>query len=63
LAVQLIAKQLKTALDLDRTSGAAFFSGYGRATGAMWRAFCAVLNAEIRDLIIQSRSRGGLRHF
>jgi heme oxygenase (biliverdin-IX-beta and delta-forming) len=50
LGGQIIAKQLKTALDLDRTSGAAFFNGYGRATGAMWRAFCAMLNAEIRDI-------------
>jgi heme oxygenase (biliverdin-IX-beta and delta-forming) len=50
LGGQIIAKQLKTVLDLDPTNGAAFFNGYGRATGAMWRAFCCVLNAEIQDL-------------
>ena len=49
LGGQLIAKRLKGALHLDQANGAAFFNGYGRATGAMWRSFCAVLNAEIKD--------------
>lgn len=49
LGGQLIAKHLKDALGLDRRTGAAFFNGYGRATGAMWRSFCAVLNARVKD--------------
>jgi heme oxygenase (biliverdin-IX-beta and delta-forming) len=49
LGGQLIARRLKTVLDLDQTNGAAFFSGYGRSTGAKWRSFCAVLNAKIKD--------------
>lgn len=49
LGGQIIAKRLKTVLHLDQANGAAFFNGYGPATGAMWRSFCAVLNARVKD--------------
>jgi heme oxygenase len=49
LGGQLIARHLKTVLQLDPANGAALFNGYGRATGAMWRSFCSVLNAEVRN--------------
>lgn len=49
LGGQIIAKRLKTILHLDQAYGAAFFNGYGRATGTMWRSYCAVLNSQVKD--------------
>lgn len=50
LGGQLIARHVKSVLKLDSANGATFFNGYGRATGAMWGSFCAVLNARVQDL-------------
>ncbi len=39
LGGQVIKRHLKTALDIDADSGAAFFDGYGEKTGPMWKEF------------------------
>jgi heme oxygenase len=49
LGGQLIARHVKSVLKFGSANGAAFFNGYGRATGAMWGSFCKVLNARIQD--------------
>ena len=45
LGGQFIARLLKQQLSLEVANGAAFFNGYGGATGAQWKAFGAVVNA------------------
>ncbi len=59
LGGQFIARSLKQQLSLEADNGAAFFSGYGGATGAQWKAFGAVVNAWAEqhgdeDLILQA---------
>ncbi len=59
LGGQFIARLLKQQLSLEATNGAAFFNGYGGATGAQWKAFGAVVNAWAEqhgdeDLILQA---------
>jgi heme oxygenase len=39
LGGQVISRHLKQNLEIDETNGAAFFSGYGRNTGIMWKGF------------------------
>jgi heme oxygenase len=39
LGGQVISRHLKQNLGLDETNGIAFFSGYGKETGPMWKAF------------------------
>ncbi|HYO81993.1 MAG TPA: biliverdin-producing heme oxygenase [Bryobacteraceae bacterium] len=39
LGSQVIARQLRQALDLDRENGASYFNAYGPETGARWRTF------------------------
>ncbi len=39
LGGQVISRHLERSLELDAGNGAAFFTGYGAATGAMWQAF------------------------
>jgi heme oxygenase len=39
LGGQVISRHLKQSLGLDETNGVAFFSGYGRDTGPMWKGF------------------------
>lgn len=45
LGGQIIARQLTDSLGVTADSGGAFFSGYGPATGPMWRSFGAGLAA------------------
>lgn len=45
LGGQLITRQVTTSLGVTPEYGAAFFSGYGPATGPMWRSFGARLTA------------------
>jgi heme oxygenase len=42
----VIRRHVARRLGLDRDSGCAYFSGYGAATGAMWRSFLARLDAQ-----------------
>jgi heme oxygenase len=39
LGGQVISRHLKQNLGIDETNGTAFFSGYGKETGPMWKAF------------------------
>ncbi len=39
LGGQYISRHLKEKFGLDETGGIAFFSGYGKETGKMWKAF------------------------
>lgn len=39
LGGQVISRHLKGRFDIDETSGAAFFSGYGKETGKMWNGY------------------------
>ena len=43
LGGQHISKLVETRLRLGPANGAAFFNGYGRETGSMWKKFCAVI--------------------
>ena len=43
MADRLFRGILKQKFDLDETNGTAFFSGYGRETGPMWKAFGAAI--------------------
>jgi heme oxygenase len=45
LGGQVIQRHIKAALGFDAASGAAFFSGYGSQTGAMWQSFLRFLTA------------------
>jgi len=44
LGGQIIRKHLRDSLEIDATSGAAFFTGYGATTGAMWTCFVDHVN-------------------
>lgn len=44
LGGQIIRKHLRDRLELDAASGAAFFTGYGATTGAMWTRFVDHVN-------------------
>jgi heme oxygenase len=46
LGGQIISRHLEQTLGLSARRGAAFFASYGLQVGAMWRAFCAILQAE-----------------
>ena len=39
LGGQVISRHLKGKFDIDQTTGAAFFSGYGQETGKMWNGY------------------------
>ena len=58
LGGQIISRKLEQMLGLSPRRGAAFFSSYGLQVGAMWRSFCATLQAntpiEKEDLVIAS---------
>lgn len=43
LGGQVISRHLKQKFGFDETNGSAFFSGYGRETGTMWKAFGAAI--------------------
>ncbi len=43
LGGQVISRHLKNVFNLDAENGAAFFTGYGEQTGAMWQTFRTVL--------------------
>lgn len=43
LGGQYISRHLKEKFGLDETNGIAFFSGYGKDTGKMWKAFRAAI--------------------
>lgn len=51
LGGQYISRHLKEKFDLDETNGVAFFSGYGKDTGKMWKSFRAAITefAETSD--------------
>ena len=49
LGGQLISRHLKKHLNLDGTSGAAYFSGYGPDTGRQWRAFTQFMRDAERE--------------
>jgi heme oxygenase len=46
LGGQIISRHLEQTLGLSARRGAAFFSCYGLQVGAMWRAFCAILQTQ-----------------
>ncbi len=57
LGGQVISRHLKGKFDIDETSGAAFFSGYGKETGKMWNGYREAVtnfaeNTENNDEII-----------
>ena len=58
LGGQIISRHLEQTLGLSARRGAAFFSSYGLQVGAMWRAFCAILQtqttAEQDEVVIAS---------
>ena len=56
LGGQVIIRHLHNALNLDAHNGAAFFTGYGEATGAMWQTFRLQLTAAGLDKTMQIRS-------
>ncbi len=39
LGGQVISRHLKGKFDIDQTTGAAFFTGYGQETGKMWNGY------------------------
>ena len=45
LGSRILARHLRAALGLGEDDGAAFFHGYGDATGAMWESFVGALDA------------------
>jgi heme oxygenase (biliverdin-IX-beta and delta-forming) len=45
LGGQVISRHLKQKFGFDESSGAAFFSGYGKDTGKMWNAFREAVTA------------------
>ena len=45
LGAQIIVRHVRETLALGPTTGAAFFSGYGKRTGSMWKRFCSHVNA------------------
>ena len=45
LGGQVISRHLKEKFDFDESSGAAFFSGYGKDTGKMWNSFREAVTA------------------
>ncbi len=49
LGGQVISKMIRARLNLGPEDGAAFFSGYGSATGERWRQVCGVLEAHTTD--------------
>ena len=49
LGGQVISRHLKGVFNLDVENGAAFFTGYGEQTGAMWQTFREVLMAATVD--------------
>lgn len=59
LGGQIIARQIKAALNIDRHNGGAFFCSYGNAVGAMWKSFGGALTAyssahAVEEIIIGS---------
>ncbi len=44
LGGQIIRRHLRDRLGIDEASGAAYFTGYGATTGAMWRSFVDHVN-------------------
>lgn len=44
LGGQIIRKHLRNLLDIDASRGAAYFTGYGATTGAMWTRFGQYVN-------------------
>ncbi|WP_221091305.1 biliverdin-producing heme oxygenase [Deinococcus aquaedulcis] len=47
LGGQVISRHLQGTLGLSPEAGGAYFHGYGRATGAMWRAFGEAMTAQV----------------
>jgi heme oxygenase len=45
LGGQIVSRQVEQMLGLSARRGTAFFSSYGLQVGAMWRSFCAALQA------------------
>jgi len=56
LGGQVIIRHLKREFNLDAGNGAAFFTGYGEATRAMWQAFGVQLTEARLDKTLQIRS-------
>lgn len=57
-----ILPEVKRRLDLDRVRGAAFFFGFGRETGRLWRAFMAAIasieaHSEEGDAVVHSATQ------
>lgn len=62
LGGQIIRKHLRAALDIDGSTGAAYFIGYGVATGAMWTAFADHVNGS-STLEIDAAIQGAVETF
>jgi len=56
LGGRYIAREVLQTLALDATSGAAFFSGDGEATGTLWKRFTETLNQEVADPALAATS-------
>lgn len=55
LGGQVIARHLQHKFGLSAGKGASYFSGYGEATGARWKEFCAALEAYENSLPVGLR--------
>jgi heme oxygenase len=49
LGGRMIAKHINKHLGLDENNGAAFFTGYGNATGPLWQAFMTTFTEYVAD--------------
>lgn len=47
LGGRLILRHLGRSLGVTQAEGAAYYAGYGERTGAMWKTFCALLDARL----------------
>lgn len=64
LGGRIILRAVKERLGRDASSGAAYFAGYGPATGSMWSGFLASLERHvIRPKDVEEAVRGGLSTF
>lgn len=52
LGGQVIAKVARDSLDIRAHDGGAYFNGFGAATGARWRGFLDLLNAEVGSGVV-----------
>jgi heme oxygenase len=54
LGSQLIARTIEKTLGLNEQAGCAFFNGYGREVGPMWKRFSAFVNQFSDDTVVEA---------